>query len=753
MNETTATKAINRAREELALRHTKKNDTTMSSNESRLLSVANTAYRESTDYFRTYKLNDVVDAYRMKNSQHTRATKFFKEDVAGKEYNHSKFFIPKIYEWITTQKAYAKQALLNNVNSTFHFSPYNDFDRKAKISADFFKALTDYQLQDDDNFYYRFVLSSYEDGLVNNFITAKTVWDEEKEKPYTSLIPIERIRIHPKSDSINIVESSPYIIHIVPMFGYQIKERMKVDNVEHKWNEVSPELMIKTINDIERNIIQARENCSSSAEELESVSGIKDFNLYYIHENFIRDKDGEDYFFYSLGTEKILSKIYKTSDVFLHGRPFNIGHVMLQAHSPYPISPIIHAKPLQEMLNEIQNISIDIKRKVAMPIYLAKKRRVNDLYALSSAKPGSIVTVDDPSDISILSTPSQVNNLQQEIVTSSTHLDDMLGRYGISTAQNNVGANGSVGGIQSQSSSAGLISELYLGTYVETFLEGVHKKRMQVNLEYISDENKIIKDIFKNYGLAQKHNMVDQDGNIDESQFPKNFKEMKSEVLKFSINIGQGTANPELQFQKIIAMLKTMAEMASIQNISLNTKEMIKEQFRILGYRNPSDFVNLEENPRETALMKENMELKQALQTTKEANPDYINAEIQDKLASAEQKRSSVDKDKAEIQVKMSQVQLNEVKSVETGINAQFSAIQGGVALAETTEASGFMDGIVDNALKLADDQSAGQVAPLLPPVNPENLPDFPVNNNPLTPVSPLRGVNKGIETPDTGDF
>lgn len=747
-------KLLSEVRAEIASKNNKSTSEELTSKEERMFAMARSSYSESTNFLKSYKLQDFVDAYKMYNSQHTRYTKFFEDDVAGKKYNHSKFFIPKIYEFVTTQQSYVKTSLLNNLDNVINFSPFNDYDKIAEIQADYYKTLLNYRLA-EDNWFYKYVLASYQDGHINNFITTKIYYDFDKKKPVCVQIPVERIRVHPKANPFAIVEDSPYVINILPMFGWQIKDRMKNDDPEYRWNKVTDEDLVRSIHHFENDVAQARDNHRSSPSgELEGGLSIKDNILYYVHENFIRDeKTGEDCCFYTLGTSKLLSKIYPTKDLFPLGRPFVIGHVMIEANKVYPQSPVIHAKPLQEMLNELQNISIDIKRKTSMPLYTAIKRNVTDLYALASAKPGSIVRVTDHNDIQVLQTPTQVNNLQEEINLAATHLDDMLGKFGISTAQSGAGANNSVGGIQAQSSAAGLVSELYLGTFTETSLEP--SMRMYMNYEvYYNDitnsEDNLVKTIFKDYGVADRNGVAEED-------IPTVLANMKDKTIRFSINAGQGSANPDLQFQKVIAVLKNMSELAATPNPNLPLKinELVKYQLSMLGIKNPSKFIeNNENNPIIMQLQQENAQLKQQMQTT-EFNPEYIAAEIRNKNADAMAKEIAAELSKAkipgEIALTEAEVKLILAKVMGEGVKTSFAGIQAAAVAAQQEE----ILPLADNIINTAPHQYQNSQEPIIPAPIPD-VPQEPVeiakNNDPMTPASPFKGENQGIETMDTGD-
>ena len=711
-----------------------------------MLSLANEAYNSSTDYLNTYKVREWIDAYQLYNGEHTKDTRFFDKN---RPHYLSKFFIPKTYEFIVTQTSFIKQSMFNG-NGIIDCQIYNDYDKEAQVQADFFKTFLEYRLKSDKNWFFKHIISQYQDAHLTNFPCSKVAYDFKNEKAVVKPISVERIRIHPQADPLDPVNSSPYLIHIIPMYVYQVKKRMKSKN-EDKWLELSDDDLIKTIHTLENDVASARNNFESDINNNDGDTSLKDHQIIYIHENFIIGEDGEDYCFYTLGPDKLLSKIYKTTDLYFHGRPFIIGSVMLESGRVYPKAPVIHAKPLQEMLNELQNMSNDIKRKVAMPNYLVS-RKVHDLYALESAKPGSYIKVNDPtSDIVPLNTQTQVNGLQEGIMTAATHIDDMLGRYGISTAQSRANANSSVGGMQQQASSANLISELYLSTFVETYVEPLLEMYLSVELKYNGTNKPLVKKIFKDYGVE---NRALEKGVMVED-LPTQLSKMTKE-LKIGINAGIGASNPDMKFQKIIATLSQLSKLASEMNPNMpyNMEEIIKETLSIQGYKNPSKFIKKTEDPMVAQLQQQVQQLQQQLQTL-ESNPEYIAAEIEHIKANTQEKIASAKSKEVEVELKKAQTTLATNKAIESGVQATFGAVQGAVALAETSEASPIADHILESSLKLNQQgqqpvqQQYVPQEPIIPNQGYQNTNSTTENINygEVNPKSAFENVNQGIET------
>ncbi len=714
-----------------------------------MLELAEEAYNSSTDYLETYKVREWVDAYMLYNGQHTKDTKFFDKN---RPHYLSKFFIPKTYEFIITQTAYVKQAMFSG-SHLIDCQIYNDYDKEAQIQADFFKTFLEYRLKSEKNWFYKHIIAQYQDSHLTNFPCSKVAYDFKKQQAIVKPISVERIRIHPQADPFDPVNSSPYLIHIIPMYVYQVKKRMKSKG-DDKWLELSNDDLVRTVHTLENDVASARNDFESDIENNDGDTSLKDHQIVYVHENFIIGEDGEDYCFYTLGSNKLLSKIYKTKELYFHGRPFVIGSVMLESGRVYPKSPVIHAKPLQEMLNELQNMSNDIKRKVAMPNYLVS-RKVHDLYALESAKPGSYIKVNDPtSDIVPLNTQTQANGLQEGIMTAATHIDDMLGRYGISTAQSRANANSSVGGMQQQASSANLISELYLSTFIETYVEPLLEMYLAVELQYNGTNKELVKKIFKDYGVEDRA----LEKGVQPEDLPTQLSKMNKE-LKIGINAAVGASNPDMKFQKIIATLSQLSKLAAEMNPAMpyNMEEVIKETMSIQGYKNPSRFIKKSEDPMIAQLQQQVQQLQQQLQT-KENNPEYIAAEIENLKAKSQEMLANVKSKEVDVELKLAQKELTTNKAIESGVQATFGAVQAAVALAETQEASPIADHILESSLKLNREEQPTNVQqyvpqePIMPQQGMETMPtEMPmeqqVNPQQVNPESAFEGFNQGIET------
>jgi hypothetical protein len=71
---------------------------------------------------------------------------------------------------------------------------------------------------------------------------------------------------------------------------------------------------------------------------------------------FMRDGEGEDYTFYTLGTEVSSHRPQTYSEVYFHGkRPYVMGYAILETHKTLKSSLPTLIRPLQQESNAVRN--------------------------------------------------------------------------------------------------------------------------------------------------------------------------------------------------------------------------------------------------------------------------------------------------------------------------------------------------------------------------------------------------------------
>ena len=113
-----------------------------------------------------------------------------------------------------------------------------------------------------------------------------------RDKPVIEVISPENLRIDPASDWADPLESTPYIIHLIPMYLQDV--RGKMDSGE--WNELSDGELLTTTSDEDDNTTRLVRD-EPREDPLDNDAGygeVEDYKIIWVHKNGIR-KDGEDF--------------------------------------------------------------------------------------------------------------------------------------------------------------------------------------------------------------------------------------------------------------------------------------------------------------------------------------------------------------------------------------------------------------------------------------------------------------------------
>lgn len=711
--------------------------------ESKMVQLASEAYSSSTNYLQ-YKRSEWIRHYDMYNSVHINEGGLISEKYHKPNYKLSKMYVPKTHEFVKSQIASVIQAYFSN-DELMYFSPQNDSDNLANLYADYLTYYFEEILQ-RNNWWYQFTISAFEQGVLHNFIPAKVCYDPDKKMPVAKLIPIEDFRLHPGADPYNPIETSPYIINIIKMYVYQVKERQDFEKYgDNAWNKVTNDDYINSSTSFETTVVYAR-NRNQINPDKKGDTSLNEHSIVYVHENIIK-VDGQDYLFYTLGSGALLSKIKKLEEVYLHGRPFVLGNIALEEAKLYPSSVLDNLRHIQEIINELVNVGFDGKKMRLFPRLLVSNTAKIDINALVNARPDSLIFTKDPQkDIQALSVPNQYDAVTPEISLFNSHFDDVSGRFAPSSMAQGDSPD-SVGGMQMMNSSANQVSEGYLRTFNETFLEKVVYMMIQVCKHYGFEDKDLDKKLMTNNQLLAKYGITDKKFNINK---------LKDQDLDININVGMGATNPSMRLERFLTGINSIIKVNPAIAQNLDMQAVMTEIMSIQGYKDPQKFFNMQQNP----VVEQLQQQVQQLQAQKE-DPQLVAAKVQ--------------KIQAEIALINAQIQTEKNKAIDQSVKSQFGAIQAAEVVATIGEVAPVADQILENAGYQAP-QNAGQVdvnpqgggQPFIEQAAPQSpipaqqsggLPFNPTgglitqagkvaeNNQPLNPTNPDRGFNRGLNT------
>lgn len=413
------------------------------------------------------------------------------------------------------------------------------------------------------------------------------------DEPRITLIPPENIRHDPGADWRDPVNSSPYFIEMMPMYFVDVKAHMtRVDQKtgEPPWIEHPDATILQARGEDYNEVRQAREE--NRRDSKESDKSVRDHETIWVHANFIRTDDGEDWYYLTLGTQALLTEPIPAREAYPHEpRPYVIGYSVIEAHRTWPSSKVRLGQPLQREINEVTNQRLDNVHFSMDGRYFARRGRRVDLKSLRRRVSGSITLMDDPEKDVIWHRPADVTRSSyEEQDRLSVEFDDVFGGFSPSSVQTNRKLNETVGGMQLLNSNANSIADYDLRVFSETWVEPV--LRQMVKLEQMYETDEVVLAI-----AGSKANLWQEFG------IPVTEELLHNEVV-LAVNVGTGAGDPNARVMRLAVGIKTVAEYLASPAAQIgNTEEIINEIFGALGYKDGSRFFALADDPKVQQLL------------------------------------------------------------------------------------------------------------------------------------------------------
>lgn len=417
------------------------------------------------------------------------------------------------------------------------------------------------------------------------------------DRPVIELVPIENIRIDPGSDWTDPIHSSPYVIHIIPVYYMDVKSRME----SGEWYEYG------------EGFIKAASTSGFDSTRLARQSGadpyqpdgktVSEYEICWVQRHIHR-KDGVDWEFYTLSDLCLLSEPKLLSETVLHGmRPYEMGCCVVESHRAYPSSIAELGKDLQTEANELANQRIDNVKFVLNKKYLVKRGEGQDLAGLVRNVPGGVVQVNNVEDVKELTWPDVTASSYEEQSRIDNDLNELLGNFSAAQVMADHGVNGPARNMALLGQSAGTLVEYILRTFTETWVQPILRQLVKMEQAYETDEVILAlagkkANLFKKYGVDKvTDELLDKD-------------------LTLNVNVGMGATDPQLKLQKFIAGMTAFANVAKEPPMGLNMQEVGKEIFGHLGYSDGSRFFT-NDNPQVAQLQSQLQQAMQMIQKLK----------------------------------------------------------------------------------------------------------------------------------------
>jgi len=676
------------------------------------LELAREAYHSSTDYFDANIRSDVERDIRRFQSRFPTDSKY----VSDAYRSRSRIFRPKTRGTIRKNEAVAAEAMFSTLDIV-SVSPAEESNLAQSASADVMSALMQYRLTKSIPWFLTCV-GAYQDAQVTGVVISHQYWEFNPrkgiDKPRIELIPIENFRFDPAASWADPVNTSPYLINMIPMRVKDIKSRMK----SGRWKTYSDAEILSALK--KQGDTTRMERDGNRVDATENRMAIGSYTVVWVHQNIV-EHDDKDYIFYTLGTEILLSDPTPLVNEYAHGRrPFALGICVLETHKVYPSGVSRIGAQIQDEINEVTNQRLDNVKFAMNKRYFVKRNKQVDLRSLTRNVPSSVTLLTDPNeDVKIVETNDVTSSSYNEQDRLNLDYDDVAGVFSGSSVAANRKLNETVGGMNILTGNANQVSAYQLKTFVETWVEPVLRQLMLLEQHYETDEV-ILALCSKKAALFQRFGM---DAVTDE---------LLSQELTLSVNIGMSATSPTEKINGLATAMGTIRTVLAdglLEKYGLQPQSLIKEILGAIGHKDGGRFFDFdtEQDPRIQSLMQQIQELQAALDA--KHPPEVIAAQV--RKLDEEAKKVAADR-------------------VKSGVEGAYSAMQAAQVVATMPQVSPIADAVM---------QIAGYTPPNPVGVDP-NIPqpaqavapqvDFPQGADPLNPAepaSPFVGEQAGIET------
>lgn len=563
------------------------------------LNISREAYETSTEYMDSNLRDQWEKNISNFNSEHPSGSKYHSSSYEKR----SRLFRPKTRSTVRKLEAAMATAFFSN-EDIVDVSPANPNDPMSIGASTVAKSMMQYRLTNTVPWFTTMV-TAIQDAAVYGVVVSHQYWDfEEKEekysltddsgaeildmegnkvldeqvvtlkdKPVIEIIEPENFRIDPASDWYDPVGSSPYVIHLIPMFVQDVMEKM--DSGE--WNKLSISELLSASKEEDDTTRLTREEGRSDPLDNEFES-IDEFKIVWVHKNIIR-KEGEDYCFFTAGTDYMLTKPKLLVELYPwlkeDERPYVMGKLNIEAHRLYPAGTVELTEELQAASNDIWNQRFDNIKLAMNKRYHIRRDRNIDLDALFRSVPGGAVEMDDPDqDVRVVETRDVTGSAYQEQDRINYDFDELQGNFSTSTIQSSNSMNETVGGMNLLQGNNNIITEFVLRTFSESWVEPTLKQLLRLEQYYETDE--II------MALASEENYYGKEDLVDS---------LLDQDVILKVNVGMNATDPVQRVQNLVYGLSSVFQLPGMES-RINSDEVAKEIFGQLGYKDGARFLN-----------------------------------------------------------------------------------------------------------------------------------------------------------------
>jgi len=327
---------------------------------------AREAYQFSTTYIDQNYRKQWEDSIRAFNSQHPSDSKFVQEAYQKR----SHIFRPKIRTVIRKNEAAAAAAYFSNMDIA-SFKAVDESSKEEVASAELMKQVIQYRLTKSID-WFKFLMGAMQDAQVNmacahihweykeiTVSSSTTVESDDEEtgepteeypeqgklplgseevdsgkargkksatltskpkkhiidRPVVELFPIENLRIDPAANWMDPIGTSPYLIHLIPMYVMDVKDKIQ----SGEWKKVTLNQVHQAMGQYLDSTRVARNKNRGDPQSGENRPNVKDYEIVWVQRHIHRRHD-IDWEFYMLGDVCLLSTPRPLIESVFHGQ-------------------------------------------------------------------------------------------------------------------------------------------------------------------------------------------------------------------------------------------------------------------------------------------------------------------------------------------------------------------------------------------------------------------------------------------------
>jgi hypothetical protein len=622
------------------------------------LALARDAFSSSTSYMDANWRKQWEDSIAMFQSRHPSGSKYNSD-----AYKHrSRLFRPKTRSVVRKNEAAAAIAFFSNPD-VVSVEAENDTNPQQVAAAELMQQILNYRLQKTIP-WFQLLVGGVQTAQVIGIVCSYQYWhykekvtvseepladdmgnvlmDDQgpimqqyedvkvlKDEPCISLLPPEQFRFDPGADWLNVVESSPYFIRMVPKYVGEVKEMMRATDRktgQQQWREY-PDSEIRMAMADWDTLRSARENKREDP-LAHTDQAISDYETVWCHENFIR-KDGEEWVYWTLGCHQMLTDPAPLDQVYFTGdRPFVIGTCVIEANKAVPDSLVQMGASLQRETNDTVNQRRDNVSLVLNKRYIVKRGRDVDVQSLLRNVPGGVTMATDVTDVQPMEWNDVTGSSYQEQDRLNVDFDELTGNFSTSSVMTNRKLNETVGGMNMLGGAANQLTEYLIRTLTETWIEPVLRQLVKLEQAYETDTTVL--------GLAGEKGQLFERYGVNEVS-----DELLNQELTVRVNVGMGATDPQTKLQKFTHAMQTYGGiMQSMPDVDPDAVR--KELFGLVGYRDGGRFFKKDMDPKDAQMQQMGQVMQQMQQALGQAQQE-IEALKRDKTTQGIQQLADAD--------------------------------------------------------------------------------------------------------------